>query len=233
MKKNKRVLRMMIKRNNQDTFEKDMKDMLQEFIDQGFIRAEDMPKTFLGEREFEQEIYDIFQDIINEEENLVEEFTSNNSLKYHYRKHCLCGRSDRKSTESNIYYDFDNVKNYSTYEKYISNFADNTGLRINYLGDKKLIEKYFHKLFEGNQAVYLTNSCGFENKKSSVSVIIHAFASDKTNNYQQGNTVNFMVRGNAKTVTMFPVDAHYLQTKLNNVITKYNENKYELNFNKD
>ena len=218
MKKNKRVLRAMIKRNKQDTFEKDMKDMLQEFIDQGFIRAEDMPKTFLGEEEFAQEIYNIFQEIIDVEESITEEFTSNNSLKYHYKKHCLCGRSDRKSIKSKIYYDFDNINDYSTYEKYIANFADNTPQRINYLGDKKLIEKYFHKLFEGNQAVYLTNSCGFENKGESISVIIHAFASDKTQNYQLGNTVNFMIRKNAKTATMFPVDAHYLQTKLNNTI---------------
>ena len=222
-----------MKRSKQTILEEDMKNLFQEFIDQGFIRDEDMPKTFLGEREFEQEIYNIFQEIIDEEERLTEEFTSNNSLKYHYKKYCLCGKTDRISTKSNIYYDFDNVNDYKDYEKYVSNFADNTRLRINYLGDKKLIEKYFHKLFEGNQAVYLTNSCGFENKKGSVSVIIHAFASDKTNNYQQGNTVNFMVRGNAKTVTMFPVDAHYLQTKLNNIITNYNENKYELNFNKD
>ena len=222
-----------MKRSKQAILEEDMKNLFQEFINQGFIRDEDMPKTFLREEEFAQEIYNIFQEIINEEESLVEEFTSNNSLNYHYNKHCLCGKADRISTKNNIYYDFNNVNDYKDYEKYVANFADNTRLRINYLGDKKLIEKYFHKLFEGNQAVYLTNSCGFENKKGSVSVIVHAFASDKTNNYQQENTVNFMVRGNAKTIAMFPVDAHYLQTKINNVIAKYSKNKYELNFNKD
>ena len=136
-----------------------------------------------GDAAFCRKLDDIFQEIIDEEERLTKKFISNNSLRNYYKKHCLCGRVDRISTKNNIYYDFDNVNDYKDYEKYVANFADNTRLRISYLRDKKLIEKYFHKLFEGNQAVYLTNSCGFENKRGSVSVIIHAFASDKTQNY--------------------------------------------------
>ena len=219
-------------KTSEKDLEQAMRKLLQEFIDQGLIEDEDMTEITPEEEAFAKEIYNIFQEIIDEEERLAEEFTSKNSLKNHYKKHCLCGRSDRISTKSNIYYDFDNINDYKDYENFVTSFIDNTDLRIKYLGDDN-INKYFHKLFEGNQAVYFTGFCDFRNSNGLVTILVRAFASDKTQNYKNGNTVNFVILQRNKTVTMFPVDAHYLQTKINNVITKYSKNKYKLNFNND
>lgn len=212
--------------------EQAMRNLLQEFMDQGLIEDEDMAEITPEEEAFAREIYNIFQEIVDEEERLTEEFTSNNSLKNHYKKHCLCGRSDRKSTKSKIYYDFDNINDYKDYENFVTSFIDSTDLRIKYLGDDN-INKYFRKLFEGNQAVYFTGFCDFRNSNGLITILVHAFASDKTQNYKNGNTLNFTVLQRNKTVTMFPVDAHYLQTKLNNVIIKYSKSNYKLNFNND
>ena len=215
---------------NKKEFEQAMRNLLQEFIEQGLIEDKDMVEITPEEESFAREIYDIFQEIIDEEESLTEKFTSNHSLKNHYNKHCLCGRSDRKSTKSNIYYDFDNVNDYKDYENFVTSFIDTTDLRIKYLGDDN-INKYFNKLFEGNQAIYFTGFCDFRNSDGLITILVHAFASDKTKNYKNGNTVNFVVLQRNKTITMFPVDANYLQTKLNNVINKYNKSNYKLNFN--
>lgn len=217
---------------NKKEFEQAMRNLLQEFIEQGLIEDKDTVEITPEEESFAKEIYNIFQDIIDDEERLTEEFISNKSLKDHYKKHCLCGRSDRKSTKSNIYYDFDNTNDYRDYENFVTSFIDITDLRIKYLGDDN-IDKYFRKLFEGNQAIYFTGFCDFRNSDGLITILVHAFASDKTKNYKNGNTVNFVVLQRNKTITMFPVDANYLQTKLNNVINKYNKSDYKLNFNND
>lgn len=194
------------------------------------ILDEDIKPISKEELEFGEEMFDLFQSLINNEQHLTEEFTSKNSLKTHYEQHCIGNNPFKKSTKHNIYYDFTNIDKYRIYENKINNIVNSTNMRINYLGDVETINKYFRKLYEGNQAILFTTSCAFTNNIGSVELAVHAYATDKTENYKAGNTVNFLVLSRGKTVTMYSIDAYYLQTKLNNIIKKYTNTDDTVNF---
>ena len=66
-------------KTSEKDLEQAMRKLLQEFIDQGLIEDEDMTEITPEEEAFAKEIYNIFQEIIDEEERLAEEFTSKNS----------------------------------------------------------------------------------------------------------------------------------------------------------
>lgn len=207
---------------------------MKRFLDEDWdILDEDIPPISEEEIQFEEELHDFFQSLIDTELLLTEEFVSKSELRNHYRKHCLCGIRTRKSKKSNIYYDFDDVNKYGSYENKINSQVKNTSLVVSYLGDVQIINKYFHKLFEGNESIYFTTSCGFTNNHGPVNIGIHAFSTDKTKNYTAANTVNFLILSKGKTVTMYAVDAHYLETKINNIIKKYTKTNVKLKFNND
>lgn len=197
------------------------------------ILDENIPPISKEEMQFEKELHDFLQSLIDTEQSLTEEFVSGSELRNHYRKHCLCGIPTRKSRKSNVYYDFDDINKYGNYENKISSEVNKTELVISYLGDTQVINNYFHKLFECYQSIYFTTSCGFENTHGPVNIGIHAFSTDKTKNYSSANTVNFLVLSRRKTVTMYPVDAHYLESKINNIIKKHNDIDIQLKFNND
>lgn len=64
---------------NKKEFEQAMRNLLQEFMEQGLIEDKDMVEITPEEESFAKEIYNIFQDIVDDEERLTEKFISNKS----------------------------------------------------------------------------------------------------------------------------------------------------------
>ena len=207
---------------------------MKRFLDEDWdILEEDVEPISKLEIQFEKEVHDLIQSFVEKDSALHEEFISKNAANIHYNKHCLCGISSRRSKRSKIYYDFSTKNDYVSREKIVNNKVNNTNLVLRYLGDAKKIEKYFHNLFSGNTSLYLSTSCGFENNTGPVSLGINAFSTDVTKNYLHGNTSDFLVLDRDKTITMYPIDAHYLETKLNNIISNYTKTNNILKFNND
>lgn len=170
---------------------------------------------------FANEIKSLLQSLIDDEEAMdeeviEEEFTSQNNLMYHFNKHCLGNSTTRKSTKKNIYYDFKTSKRYSKYEQRINLiFKHGQCDYIDSIYDIDIVNKKFTKLFEGNQYLFVSAIFGLKNSKGSVSLGIHAFSSDVTTNYKDGNTIDICVMTQSpKTITLYPVDASTLKNKL-------------------
>ena len=179
--------------------------------------------------EFAKEIYDIIDGFIDKD-NITENFKSKSSLKYHFNKHCV-GDKIKKSTKTNVLYDFTNIDDYKEYEKnYLNNKNNSDILILTSLGSPEHVADIFRKFFEGNKYLILDTLCGFQNNNKSVSIILHSFANKATTNYNQ-NTIDFNVTADDITKTLYPVDSYYLETKLNNVIQKYNINKLSIKIN--
>ena len=179
---------------------------------------DDIPEYDLN---FAREIYDVFNEFIDKED-LTETFKSKKALEKHFQKHCL-GDTNKKSRKTNIFYDFTKVNDYKEYdEKLQQNRLNTNTLTLGTLGDKEVVAKTFWKFFEGDKYLILDTLCGFHSGNKSVSIILHSFANEVTTNYNQ-NTIDFNVVADFKTKTLYPVDANYLETKLNNIIAKYME----------
>lgn len=178
------------------------------------------------EEQFADNLFDLIQSLVIHD-NLNEVFTSEDGLKKHFFQHCIADKPERKSKRSNIYYDFTDINKYREYEKSIANQVLDTDNIVTSLYDTKHIYKLFRNLFKGGESIYFTTSCGFSNTAGPVSIGINAYASNYTKNYSS-NTVNFLViTGRGRTITMYPIDAHYLETKLNNLVKDFGiEYKY-------
>ena len=111
-----------------------------------------------------------------------------------------------------------------------------TDLIIESLDDYDTIVKYMRKLFEGNCAVTFAKSCGLRNSNYPISVSLVSYSSDKTNNYGAGNTIDVCIKGRKnRTVTLYAVDAHRVQNRLNSIIRNYSKsgNPQAFTFNND
>lgn len=90
--------------------------------------------------------------------------------------------------------------------------------------------KGFHKLFEGSTTLAFTPLCGFVSTDGkAVSVVFHSFANKYTLNYEDGNTIDYLMYKSGHTKTLFPLDANYLENKFNNLVIKWNK-KYNKPF---
>lgn len=188
-----------------------------------------------ADEKFAKELFDFLQGIIEEEDkvSLTEEFMSDRGATEHFHRHCL-GRnsSTRTSTRQTVYYDFRDVSQYKEYERILNvGSRDSSGSNIQgfvSLLDRESIEKWFRKLFEGNKYIIFTSECGFHNSHGRISILIHAFASDVTRNYQAGNTIDIMIRAtNGRTITLYAVDANYFENKINSIIRRYHDDDIE------
>lgn len=165
------------------------------------------------ELSFVDAIFDIFEDII-EENDIDESFTSSNSVNVHFRKHCLANRK-RKSKESFVYYDYNFLKHYENREAYLDNLIKQTPYRLLDLYDVNKTTKLLRKIFEGNKCIAIEASCGLYNNLGTVSLALHSWANDATTNYFH-NTIDFAVRSvNGQTIILYPIDALLLLDKLN------------------
>ena len=102
------------------------------------------------------------------------------------------------------------------------------------LNDTKGVLKALNKLFEGNKTIKFEISCGFFNNVGKVMVGINSFSSDKTKNYSGGNTVDVLILSRrGKTISMYPIGSHYLETKFNNILQKHSAFLGKFTFNVD
>ncbi len=174
--------------------------------------------------EFARDMFNALYEFVDDPVSIYEEFTSPKNWRDHYKNHCLCALPKRKSKRTLVYYDFNDPSQYAEYEKKISEEINSTEYRIGTLYEYDTIIRYMQKLFEGDITVVFCNGCGLRNSNGLVNLSIHAFSSDVTKNYAAGNTVDICVKsGRNRTITLYPVDANYLQTKLNNIIKKYSD----------
>ena len=165
------------------------------------------------------ELQSFLQSFIDNENKLDEEYVSTYDLDNHYRWHCLANKVYRKSDSHNVYYDFRNRDKYRIYEEEISDKVNMTPNKIVSLYDTDSVNKHFRKLFEGNYTIKLLTSCGLFSSIGDICFGINSFATNKTQNYTKGNTINILfMTPTGKTISMYPVDAHYFETKFNNIL---------------
>lgn len=164
-------------------------------------------------------IFDLLEELLVDA--LTEEFTSVNNKAEHFRRHCL-GKNNtwKKSSRGGVYYDFTDIKEYEDREAFLDKEIRSSSFNIKDLCDVDTVTKAMHKLFAGNICINFNTSCGLYNNSGRVALSIHSFATDATTNYPH-NTVDFVVRTPAgNTITLYPVDANYLENKLNNIFQK-------------
>ena len=188
------------------------------------------------EEAFSKEIFEFVQSLIECIPPLSEEFTSYKQLNTHFNKHCLgLNPGDKKSRKDKVYYDFEYVNQYRNYEQEVNDLVINKSPRQQSfisLYDKEELSRSFRKLFEGNYSILFKSSCEFHNDRGPVAIGLNSFATKHTENYEDGNTINLIVlTPSYSTITMYPVAAHYLETKLDNIIKKYNNINTEIVIN--
>ena len=179
-------------------------------------------------REFLQSLIDNEEAMMGEDNDseLEEKFTSQQSLIKHFQKHCLANVPRRVSTKDNIYYDFNTIKRYFKYEQRM-NLVFKNGYEghydfINNFYDADEVNKKFTTLFEGNRYLFISGIFGLRNSRGIVHLGIHSFSSDVTTNYKGGNTIDICIMTQSpKTITLYPVDATTLKNELLRIIKKY------------
>lgn len=167
---------------------------------------------------FAKDLFDLLTDIIKLDKYIIEKFTSDKNEVEHFKKHCV-GKENAKSSKGKILYDFTDSSQYSEYEKKITSEIQNTDMIIDSLDDYEEIMKCMRKLFEGNCAVTFTKSCGLKDETGHISLSFCSYSSSVTTNYDGGNTIDVCIKGKKnRTVTLYAVDTHKLQNRLNNII---------------
>ena len=173
--------------------------------------------------DFADGIFGIFQDIVDREDSSIsEEFTSQSNALYHFTRHCMGNK--KKSRRSNVHYDFTKLEDYLNHEDKVSKLSvsarESKNLLIEDLTETDNVVKLFCKFFGGGKTLVLGLNCGFSNKNGPVRICLHSWATSFTTNYSQ-NTVDFIIQApDDKTITIYPIDANYLEAKINNEIKK-------------
>lgn len=189
-------------------------------------------KTDVAE-EFEKDITNFLNYIINLSGNLEEEFTSTTNLRQHFNKYCLGHNQNKHSTRGRIYYDFNDNSKYSQYEKTLSEKIERTKYQIGSLYDYDTILRYIKKLFEGNITVRFCNGCGIR-RNGLINISFHSFASNVTKNYSGGNTIDVCIKnGSGKTMSLYAIDVHDVERRLNNTLANYSTYNGQFLFNND
>lgn len=209
---------------------------MQKDIDDFDVKEYD-PNYKEGETDkFADAVLDLLVSLVDKDDlTLTEKFTSNKSLFTHFDYHCV-GAINKKSTRTNVRYDFTKVQQYHKYERELNKeFRQPNVTIIDTLYDEKAVIKAFRKLFEGGKYLLFSSLCGFRNQLGKVYIGLNSFANNVTTNYGKANTINVIVLTQTlETITMYPVDASYLETKFNHIIKLYRQDKeLDIKFTKD
>ena len=181
---------------------------IHDYLDQNLFN------NYIEDDTFAEDIKEFLEDLAKED--VEENFKTATSEKYHFYKHCI-GKSNKKSNRQNVYYDFIKLNDFINYEALISKEMKNSIYNIDSLYDNRNIIKLFRLLFEGNKAITFSKLCGLDNN---ISIGLHSWANNSTTNYDQ-NTIDICIFDkNNLTKTIYPVDANYLENKINNIIDK-------------
>lgn len=176
---------------------------------------------------FADDIYKIFQDVIDNESNEIgENPVSRSNLVNCFNKHCLGKNTDRQSSKQNVFYDFKYVNQYKEREDKLNTEIQNMGASSkNIIGSLLDVEKVLEKIksfFKDGEYLTFCQWCGFKKDDEGVALILHSFSSGVTKNYP-GSTIDVILTPSLKNVeTMYPIDASILENRLNEVIKNYN-----------
>lgn len=191
----------------------------------------EIPEITEEEKQFAQELQAVLQEYINSDP-LIEEFISDTGATTHFYKHCLAhNETEKRSKRTNVYYDFKDVSLYKEHERQIDKLSRQDEKNTYYISSLLQIDeinKAFRKLFEGGKCIVFSQMCELRNDKGFVKLIIHSFASNVTNNYKAGNTIDMMIQSqNGKTITLYPVDANYFENKINSILRRHTDTKFD------
>lgn len=170
------------------------------------------------------ELFSFLQQMIAYGDNdlMMEKFTSDKNALIHFKKHCLAGIPDRYSDRSSVLYDFSSLDEYLNREDILDAYSKDIADKciIHNLLDTSNVITVLHQLFSGKTTIKFDVSCGLTSSTGRISLVLHAWATDVTTNYPL-NTIDFIIRTpDQKTITMYPIDANYLESKLNNIFTR-------------
>jgi hypothetical protein len=179
--------------------------------------------------DFANEMFNFIQELIEESTPAMieEKFVSKSDLSNHFSWHCK-GLTNKKSTKSNVLYDFKYINDFKNYEDTISNFifTSNRVKTLMSLYDNKEIDRVFRWFFGGNRGITFARCLGFRNNSGPVLVSLYCYSSEFTNNYVGGNTLSILISSSdKKTISIFPIDVSKFETKLNSIIKNYSNNK--------
>lgn len=198
---------------------------LEEDIDEGLNEAEDYEVT-AEDLEFAKEVYDLIQELIDTDdatEDSIEESMEGDKLHRHYLKHCIADDNNKKSTPTNIYYDFSNEDDYRDRISLVGNLIGTKTILIHDLSQSDFVADAFDEFFGGNCSLHFSHNCDFEaNNGTSVHIILRAYADDVTKNYTRGRTVDLQINSR-RTLTMYPVDSTYIINRMNRIINSIND----------
>ena len=192
--------------------------------EEDFNIYDDTPITPKQEQ-FYEEVKNVLQSLIdNGVEDLEEDFTSEDELNFHFKKHCLANTPNRKSTRRTVYYDFNDEQDYSNYENELNkNFQSNSNTII--LSDPYNIEEVndaFLQLFKNNTYIIFGWEWNLTNNIGIVQLRVHSFASNVTTNYKTNDTIDIIIRTpRNKSITLYAIDVSILKNKLFNILKKY------------
>lgn len=181
-----------------------------------------------------EELKNFLQSLILRDD-LTEEFVSDRGARQHFLKHCLAKDPAKKSTRSSVYYDFKDASQYKAREKALNaRVRDVVDSRTEFVGaltNTQSLQNLFHWFFEGDRCLHFSALFGIVNNEQEAALTLHSYANEATKNYPQ-NTVDLLILGHHnKTITMYPVDANYLESKFNNLMKKYAGWEFSLKIN--
>lgn len=182
------------------------------------------------QEQFYEEVRDALQSLIddedkeNENKELDEDFVSNKELKKHFFRHCLANDRSKVSTRKVVYYDFNNIQEYSEYENELNkNFQSNSDTII--LSDPYNIEEVndaFLQLFKNNTYIIFGWEWNLTNNIGIVQLRVHSFASNVTTNYKANDTLDIIIRTpRNKSITLYAIDLSRMKNKIFNILKKY------------
>ena len=186
---------------------------------------------------FANEIRKVFQELVDSEvTDINEEFASRSKLVQHFNKHCIGERGGAQSSRSNVLYDFRYVNQYKERVDILT--SDFDSLRhsqknmIPSLEEESKVANCFRKFFKGNQYLIIPAREGIERGGKVANLAIHSYSTNVTTNYCGGNTIDLLIFDatiTTRTLTLYPVDANYLENKLNNIISKFSAHRLRIN----
>lgn len=172
-----------------------------------------------------EDLYDFFYELIAEEINLNESWTSNNNLKSHFKKHCV-GKDGKKSTRSRIRYDFTTEDELKDYEDEVLYEILNTEHKFYSLKSTPEVLSALSNVSTQPMSVLFDTPCGFKNSNGKVKIGLNSFANSVTTNFPSADTVNLsIITDSNKTISMYAVDARLIENKVRNIINNYIDDK--------
>lgn len=166
------------------------------------------------------------------QEYLAEQFINEDTVKIHFQKHCLAGEN-KVSKKTNVYYDFNSIDEYRSYEQQLSNIFNNSHLDKNHILISSLyntneIKAAFSQLLSSETYILFSADCSLFNNKGKMALGLHSFANSVTTNYKKPTLdFNVLVQNNDNadlvSVSLFPLDLSQLEHTFNNFVDQHCE----------